>query len=52
MGTVVRKTKPIVTADETMDSPKGSRPKLSLCVRCGSVISEEETFCTNCGAKR
>ena len=47
-----KKSKPTVTVEETVDSPEGKKPKLSLCVRCGGVISEEEKFCTNCGSTR
>ncbi|SVB60123.1 uncharacterized protein METZ01_LOCUS212977 [marine metagenome] len=50
--TTAKKPKPTVAAEETSDSPEGEKPKLSLCVRCGGVISEEEKFCTNCGSTR
>ena len=52
MGTITKKSKPVVTAKETVDNSEGDKPKLSLCVRCGGVISEEEKFCTNCGSTR
>ena len=52
VGTTTKKSKPVVTAKETVDSPETEQPKLSLCVRCGGVISEEEKFCTNCGSTR
>jgi len=50
--TTAKKPKPTVAAEETSDSPEGEKHKLSLCVMCGGVISEEENFCTNCGSTR
>jgi len=44
MVTTTKKSKPTVTVEETVDSPETERLKLSLCVRCGGVISEEEKF--------
>ena len=52
VGTTVRKPKPTVVVEETVDISEGDKSKLSLCVRCGSVTSAEEIFCTNCGSKR
>jgi hypothetical protein len=52
VGTTAKKSKPTVTVEEIVDSPETERPKLSLCVRCGGVISDEEKFCTNCGSTR
>ena len=52
VGTTTKKSKPTVTVEETMDNLETEQPKLSLCVRCGGVISEEEKFCTNCGSTR
>jgi predicted amidophosphoribosyltransferase len=52
LGTTLQKTKLTTTSKETTDNVKHDKPKLSLCVRCGSVMNQEEKFCTNCGAKR
>ena len=52
VGTAIRKPKPTVVIEETVDISEEDKPKLSLCVRCGSVTSAEEIFCTNCGSKR
>jgi hypothetical protein len=50
--TPAKKPKSTVMVKETVNSPEIEQPKLSLCVRCGGVISKEEKFCTNCGSTR
>ena len=52
VGTTVSKSKSTTVDDKTVDGSKVKKPKLSLCVRCGGVMSKEENFCINCGAKR
>jgi len=34
------------------DSPKVEKPKSDKCSKCGSKISADDMFCTNCGTKR
>ena len=34
------------------DSPKVEKPKSDKCSKCGSKISVDDMFCTNCGTKR
>ena len=34
------------------DSPKVEKPKTDKCSKCGSKISADDMFCTNCGTKR
>jgi len=34
------------------DSPKVEKPKSDKCAKCGSKISADDMFCTNCGTKR
>jgi hypothetical protein len=34
------------------DNPKVEKPKSDKCSKCGSKISADDMFCTNCGTKR